>query len=50
MSAKQFYLVGDEPSAAMFVSIDVASDVKALRQAVASGLHVADASGMRCLD
>lgn len=47
MSAKQFfYFVGDEPSTARSVSIDPAGDVRALRQAVASVLHIADFSGM----
>lgn len=46
MASKQFYFIGDEPSTATPVSIDVAGDVKALRQAVANSLHVADSSGM----
>ena len=46
MASKQFYFIGDEQSTATPVSIDVAGDVKALRQAVANSLHVADSSGM----
>ncbi|KFZ25394.1 hypothetical protein V502_00130 [Pseudogymnoascus sp. VKM F-4520 (FW-2644)] len=44
--AKQFYFIGDEPSTAKSVQIDLKADLKALRQTVALVLHVADYNGI----
>ncbi|OBT38555.1 hypothetical protein VE00_10901 [Pseudogymnoascus sp. WSF 3629] len=43
---KQFYFIGDEPSTAKSVQIDLKGDLKALRQTVALVLHVADYNGI----
>jgi hypothetical protein len=42
---KQFYFIGDEPSTAKSVRIAPDADLKALREAVAEVLHVADPNG-----
>jgi hypothetical protein len=42
---KKFYFIGDEPSTAKSVQIDLKGDLKALRQTVALVLHVADYNG-----